>query len=179
MRARTTIGVLLAGGLALCAIGAALVARGAEPGGIEDLWLLLGAPDRGAVDFPTLRRTFGDALACPADRCRAAVDVVSPVLPVTGERLRAIVAAVAAGEPETEPAFRARWAEEDRYVVRSPWLRLPDTMAVAIVGAGEGRATLALSARPQFGVLDFGRNRARLERWLARIAARAEAEAVR
>lgn len=177
MRWGTTSGVLAAGLLAL--IGAGLVARGPEPGGIEDLWLLFGAPDRGAVDFPTVARSTGDALACPPDHCRAVSDIVPPVLPVSGERLRAIVAAVAAEEPRAELAFQARWAEEDRYVVRSEWLRLPDTVAVAILGAGEDRATLALHARPQFGIADAGANRARLERWLARIENLARREAAR
>ncbi|TXN54585.1 DUF1499 domain-containing protein, partial [Methylobacterium sp. WL6] len=111
--------------------------------------------------------------------CREVSDRVPPVLPVPGERLRAIVAAVAAEEPRTELAFQARWAEEDRYVVRSEWLRLPDTVAVAILGAGEGQSTLALYARPQFGLLDAGGNRARLERWLDRIEGLARAEAAR
>ena len=168
---------LASGGLALA--GAVMVARGPEPDGIEDLWLLFGAPDRGAIDVATLTRSPGDALACPPGQCRAASDRVPPVLPVPGERLRAIVAAVAAEEPRTDLAFQDRWAEEDRYVARSAWLRLPDTVAVAIVGAGEGRSTLALYARPQFGVLDAGGNRARLERWLDRIADRARAEAAR
>ena len=177
MRWGRAAGGLSAGGLALAA--AVLVARGPEPGGIEDLWLLFGPPDRGAVDLATLTRGPGDALACPPGQCRAASDRVPPVLPVPGDRLRAIVAAVAAEEPRTELAFQARWAEEDRYVVRSEWLRLPDTVAVAIVGAGEGRATLALSARPQFGLLAAGGNRARLDRWLDRIEERARAEAAR
>ncbi|MCJ2010244.1 hypothetical protein [Methylobacterium sp. J-092] len=168
---------LALGGLALA--GAVLVARGPEPGGIEDVWLLFGAPDSGAVDLPTVSRSAGDALACPPGQCRAVSDRVPPVLPVPGERLRAIVAAVAAEEPRTELAFQARWAEEDRYVVRSEWLRLPDTVAVAILGAGEGRSTLALYARPQFGLLDAGGNRARLERWLDRIEGLARAEAAR
>lgn len=174
---RARVGALAAGGLLL--VGAVLVARGSEPGGIEDVWLLFGAPDRGAVDFPTLTRSFGDALACPPGHCRATSDAVPPVLPVSGERLRALVAAVASEEPGTALAFQARWADEDRYVTRSPWLRLPDTTAVAILGAGEGRSTLALYARPQFGFGDGGGNRARLERWLGRIAVLARAEAAR
>ncbi|WP_187278784.1 DUF1499 domain-containing protein [Methylobacterium sp. WL12] len=177
MRWGRAVGALALGGLAL--VGGVLVARGPEPGGIEDLWLLFGAPDRGAVDFATLMRRPGDALACPPGQCRAASDRVPPVLPVPGDRLRAIVAQVAAEEPRTELAFQARWAEEDRYVVRSEWLRLPDTVAVAIVGAGEGRSTLVLYACPQFGVLDAGGNRARLERWLDRIEGLARTEVAR
>ncbi|MFD0933971.1 hypothetical protein ACFQ12_02050, partial [Methylobacterium trifolii] len=73
--------------------------------------------------------------------------------------------------------FQARWAEEDRYLVRTGPLRLPDTVNVAIVGAGEGRSTVALYARSQGVLTDFGHNRARLARWLARIEDLARAEA--
>ncbi|AWN41175.1 DUF1499 domain-containing protein [Methylobacterium durans] len=164
-------------GLGCAAMGLLLlVARGAEPGGIEEVWLLLGPPDLGAVDFPTLRRARLpiDALACPPEHCRNAVpDLVPPLLPVSGERLRAIVAEVATEMPGTEPVFQARWAEEDRYVTRSFWLRLPDTINVAIIGAGEERSTLALYSRSQVALHDLGGNRARLVRWLERIAAKA------
>ncbi|WP_375456012.1 hypothetical protein [uncultured Methylobacterium sp.] len=180
MRTAKTLRWLLVGGLVL--LGGwfgVLVARGEEPGGIEEAWMLLGPPDLGPVDVATLARTRGDALACPPDHCRVRADIVAPTLPVSGERLRAIVAAVAAGEPRTERVFEDRWAEEDRYVARSKVLRLPDTIAVAIVGAGQGRATLALYARPQFALTDLGGNRARLVRWLARIEALARDEAGR
>ncbi len=172
--------MLLACGLTLLVIGfGLLVARGEEPGGIEEAWMLLGPPDLGPVDVATLDRSPADALACPPDHCRAGADFVVPVLPVPGERLRAIVAAVATGEPRTELVFQDRWAEEDRYVARSALLRLPDTVVVAIIGAGEGRATLALYGRPQVAAMDLGGNRARLARWLARIEALARAEAGR
>ena len=178
MIGRVLIGLMLAGFGCAAAGLALLVARGAEPGGIEEAWLLFGPPDLGAVDFPTLRRASlpVDALACPPDHCRAAAsDLAPPVFPVPGERLRAIVEAVAAEMPRTEPVFHARWAEEDRYVARSAWLRRPTTVSVAVIGAGEGRSTLALYARSQGPLPDLGGNRARLARWLERIAARAEA----
>ena len=171
------VGLALAGFLG---VGfAVLVARGPEPGGIEEAWMLLGPPDLGPVDVATLVRSPGDALICPPDLCRARADLVAPVLPVSGDRLRAIVAEVAVQEPRTELVFRARWTEEDRYVVRSKTLRLPDTVAVTVIGAGEGRATLALYARSQVALIDLGGNRARLARWLGRVESLARAEAER
>lgn len=161
----------------LVACGAILVWRGEEPGGIEEVWsLVLGPPDLGPVDFANLDRsaTSADALACPSDLCRAGTaDIPSPVYPVPGERLRAIVAEVAREDPRTDLVFQARWAEEDRYVARTRTLRLPDTINVAILGAGQGASTFALYSRSQIGALDFGANRARVERWLGRIGERA------
>ena len=171
------VGLALAGCLG---VGfAVLVARGPEPGGIEEVWMLLGPPDLGPVDVATLARRPGDALVCPPDLCGAQADRVAPILPVSGDRLRAIVAEVAAQEPRTELVFSARWTEEDRYVVRSKTLRLPDTLAVTVIGAGEGRATLALYARSHVALVDLGGNRARLTRWLGRIEGLARAEAER
>ena len=161
--------------LVAAGLGAALVvARGAEPGGIEEVWALLGPSDLGAVDFAAVARRTGDALACAPGACPGAqADFVVPVLPVTGERLRALVRALAEAEPDTALVFSARWAEEDRYVARSRVLRCPDTVAVAITGEGEGRASLALLSRSQIPWCGTAQNRARLARWLAALAAAA------
>ncbi|WP_238296767.1 DUF1499 domain-containing protein [Methylobacterium soli] len=177
------LGLALGLGLAGCAGLTVLVVRGDEPGGIEEVWMhLFGAPDLGPVDFQTLARTRlpVDALACPPGHCgRAAADLAVPVLPVPGARLRAIVAEVAAESPRTALVFSARWSEEDRYLARSALLRRPDTINIAILGAGEGRSTLALYSRSQVALADFGSNRARLARWLARIGEKVRDEAGR
>jgi uncharacterized protein (DUF1499 family) len=178
MRARAlsrpgAFALALAAGLAVWA--AMVVGRGAEPGGIEEVWLALyGAPDLGPVDFARLRRSGADALACAPDVCPGAKpDLVPPTYPVAGARLREIVRAVATAEPDTEPAFTDRWGEQDRYVARSRLMRFPDTVTVEIVGRGEGASTLALSSRSQVAAGLFGDNRARLARWLDRIGAQA------
>ena len=178
------LGLGLVGCVGIFGIGlAVLVARGEDPGGIEEAWMrLFGAPDLGPVDFPTVARTRLpiDALACPPGHCgSAAADLAVPVLPVPGERLRAIVAEVAAETPRTALVFSARWSEEDRYLARSAILLLPDTINVAIFGAGEGRSTLALYSRSQVALADFGSNRARLARWLARIGEKVRHESGR
>jgi uncharacterized protein (DUF1499 family) len=159
---------------AALAVGSAnLILRGSEPGGIEDVHaFMFGKPDLGAVDFATLRRRRvpNDALACPPEACPNALpDIVPPVFPVPGERLRRIVTAVATAEPRTELIFSDRWAEQDRYLVRSRLLRFPDTVDVLVIGQGEGRSTLALYSRSQIGFVDFGVNRARIARWLERV----------
>jgi uncharacterized protein (DUF1499 family) len=154
-----------------------LIRIGPEPGGVEDMWTALFGPgDLGAVDFATLRRRRApsDALACPPDACpHAKPDIVPPVFPVAGARLRAIVTEAALADPYTELVFAERWAEHDRYVARSKNLRFADTIDALIVGEGEGRSTVALYSRSQIGLYDFGVNRARLRRWLDRISAAA------
>ncbi len=154
-----------------------LLWRGAEPGGIDDAYaVLFGPADLGPVDFAALTRRSApnDALACPVGLCpKAEADLVPPVFDVPGERLRAIVAEVAAAEPNTEPALAAEGEEQDRYVARSRLMRFPDTVDVRIVREGEGRSTLALYSRSQIGYSDLGVNRARIERWLEAIRARA------
>jgi uncharacterized protein (DUF1499 family) len=170
------LGWTVAGAGALLALGfGGLVWRGSEPGGIEDAWtLIFGPPDLGYVDFQTLERRAApnDALACPPDLCaHARPDIVPPIYPVSGERLRRIAAEAALTDPDTQPVFAARWEDHDRYLARSRTLRFPDTIDVLVIVRSENRATLALYSRSQIGYRDFGVNRARIERWLARIGA--------
>ncbi|KMO11010.1 hypothetical protein SQ03_28535 [Methylobacterium platani JCM 14648] len=167
--------------LAALAAGAVAVARGEEPGGIEEVWTaLFGPPDLGPVDFAALARvpSRNDALACAPDVCPLArADAVPPDFAVAGARLREIVRAVAERQPRTALVFTDAWGEQDRYVARTAWLRCPDTVTVEIVGRGEGRSSLALYIRSQVGCPVPATSRARLDRWLAAIARAAATEA--
>ncbi|BCM87518.1 hypothetical protein [Methylobacterium indicum] len=169
--------VLLGLFLAVLAAGGLAVARGEEPGGIEEVWIaLFGPPDLGPVAFANLARTPSrvDALACAPDICPLArADAVPPDYAVPGARLREIVRGVAEDQPRTALVFTDRWGEQDRYVARTAWLRCPDTIAVEIVGRGEGRASLALYIRSQAGCPVPATSRDRLDTWLAAIAAAA------
>lgn len=177
LAAFSLLALLLAG----LAAGALAVARGEEPGGIEEVWIaLFGPPDLGPVDFAALRRapSRSDALACAADICPLAqADAVPPDFAVAGARLREIVRAVAGRQPHTDLVFTDRWGEQDRYVARTAWLRCPDTVTVEIVGRGEGRSSLALYIRSQVGCPVPATSHARLTRWLDGIAAAAGIEA--
>jgi uncharacterized protein (DUF1499 family) len=162
--------------IAVLALGAGfayLLWRGEEPGGIDDAYVLVFGPaDRGPVDFERISRTSAphDALACPEGACgEARVDIVTPVYPVDGARLRAILREVARGQPGTQLVYSARWEEADRFIVRSRIMRFPDTVNARVFGAGEGRSTLALYSRSQIGYSDMGVNKERLRRWLAEI----------
>jgi uncharacterized protein (DUF1499 family) len=136
---------------------------------------LFGPPILDAVDFATLTRrsSHNDALVCSPDVCpKARIDIVSPVYPVSAERLRAIVAEVAEAEPRTLPAWsdgHSDRGDQDRYGARSRILRFPDTVNVKTIPRGQDSSTLALYSRSQIGYWDFGVNRARLERWLDKI----------
>lgn len=165
---------LLAGGFAL------LLWRGEEPGGIDDAYtLIFGPPDLGSVDFENLtrRRSPNDALACNPDICgETPVDFATPVYPIAGARLREIVREVALDQPRTQLVYSARWEEEDRFVVRTPLMRYPDTVVARVYGAGPGQSMLGLYSRSQIGHSDLGVNRARLARWLDAISDRVDAE---
>lgn len=167
---RMSLGWPLAVGLAL--VLGFLLWRGSERGGIASAWsLLFGPADLGPVTFSNLvrRSTSNDALACPADLCPTAPsDLTPPPFPVPRERLRAIVAEVAAEDGDSRPVEQVI-GEQDRYVARTRVLRFPDTIDVLTVDLGEGRSTLAIYSRSQVGFFDFGVNRARIEHWLKRI----------
>ncbi|MGJ3264127.1 MAG: DUF1499 domain-containing protein [Salinarimonas sp.] len=157
-----------------------LLWRGQEPGGIDDVYTaMLGPADLGPVAFERLarRESPNDALACPQDLCAAEPDFVTPIYDVPGARLREIVVAVAADEPGTEQVYAGLRDEVDRFVVRTPLMRFPDTVSARIYGAGPGRSRLALYSRSQIGYSDMGVNRERLTRWLDAIAERVAAEA--
>lgn len=148
---------------------------------LDGVWTrLFGEPDLGPVDFGSLRRPKvpNNALAAPPSVCgHARADIIPPDFDVSAARLRAIVAEVAAEEPNTELVHADPKNEQDRYVVRSRVLRFPDTVDVKVIDRGAGRSTLAIYSRSQVGKADFGVNRKRLRRWIDRIGEKAEQEA--
>lgn len=76
-----------------------------------------------------------------------------------------------AAEPRVERLAVDEETLTERWVQRSRVMRFPDTVNVRFVDLGEGRSTLALYSRSQLGSDDMGVNRARIERWLDRLAA--------
>jgi Protein of unknown function (DUF1499) len=140
--------------------------------GPERLWRIVGPPDLGDVVFETLERrgTPNDALACPTGLCRARPDIVSPVFGVGAVELRAAFVRVLGTDTRIEKLAADETRLQERYLQRTPLLGFPDTIVVRFMSAGEGRSTVALYSRSQVGRRDFGANRARLERWLARLA---------
>ena len=151
--------------------------RGWETG-LDRTWQsLFGTPDLGPVDFATLqrRKTPNDALVCPRDVCsHAQPDAEPPVYALPAFQLRNLVSQVALSEPNT--TLLDAGPEQDRYLVRTRLMRYPDTVVVQVIEQGGNRSTLALYSRSQIGSSDFGVNRRRIERWVARIGALAAQE---
>jgi uncharacterized protein (DUF1499 family) len=140
--------------------------------GPDRAWSLFGPADLGPVTFQTLERraTPNDALACPPGICKAASDVTPPEYGVGAAGLRIAFAKVIAAEPRITAVATDDATLADRYIQRSALMRYPDTIIVRFFDLPEGRSTIALYSRSQLGHGDMGVNRARLERWLAKLA---------
>lgn len=164
----TVLGVLLA------ALAGSIALRD-KPFGIERFWtLVFGPPDLGPVDFTRLvRRTSpNDALVCPPGFCGGSrVDVAAPVFAMSAHDLRDKIRSLALAEPGAVQVAEAASGKGDRYVVRTPLMRYPDTVDVLVLPQPEGKATVALYSRSQIGRSDLGANLARLKRWLAALGA--------
>jgi uncharacterized protein (DUF1499 family) len=139
--------------------------------GPERIWSLFGPADLGPVEFETLirRTTPNDALACPPGICHAQSDVTPPVYAVTSADLRAAFAKVISSEPRITAVATDDATLTDRYIQRSALMGYPDTIVVKFFDLPEGRSTVALYSRSQLGKSDLGVNRARIERWLAKL----------
>jgi len=164
---RTALAVL---GLVLAAFAGSLALRD-RPFGIERLWTaVFGPPDLGPVDFTRLvrRTTPNDALVCPQGLCGNAVpDLPAPVFALPARDLRDRIVAIAMAEPGAVQVAEAGSGRGDRFVVRTPWMRYPDTVDVMVLPLEGGQSTVALYSRSQIGRSDLGANLARLKRWLA------------
>jgi uncharacterized protein (DUF1499 family) len=140
-----------------------------ELAGPQHVWSLIGPADLGPVDFKTLQRrtTFNDALACPANLCRANADIASPEFVGSAQDLRQAFSKAISGEPRLVQVAGDDTSLTYRYVQRSWLMRYPDTIVVQFFDAAGGHATLALYSRSQLGKGDLGVNLARIKRWLA------------
>jgi uncharacterized protein (DUF1499 family) len=140
--------------------------------GPERIWALFGPADLGPVAFETLERrtTPNDALACPPGICQAQSDLTPPEYAVTAAELRRAFARMIAVEPRITAVASDDATPTDRYIQRSALMRYPDTIVVQFFDRPGGRSTLALYSRSQLGHGDMGVNRARIERWLAKLS---------
>ena len=140
--------------------------------GRERIWRLAGPPDLGDVTFETLKRraTPNDALACPPSLCAARSDLAPPVFALPPDQLRTALTRALAAEELLERVASDDSHLQDRYVQRTRLMRFPDTIVVRFLAAGEGRSSPALYSRSQLGRRDLGANRARIERWLKKLA---------
>ncbi|MCP8937055.1 DUF1499 domain-containing protein [Alsobacter sp. SYSU M60028] len=147
------------------------------PIGLDRLWERIGGPaDQGPVDFTRLMRRAdpNDALACPRELCPdARADIVSPVWDVPYHDLRERLRAVILADPGARQVAEATPGRGDRFVVRTPVWRFPDTVDVMVLPVAGGGATVAIYSRSLLGRSDFGANLARIRGYLAdpRVAA--------
>jgi uncharacterized protein (DUF1499 family) len=140
--------------------------------GPERFWKFFGEADLGPVSFEQFQRRASpnDALACPIGSCSAPADITTKTYPVSARDLRAAFAKVIASEPRVTTAETNEAALTDRYIQRSERLGFPDTIVVRFFDRPGGQSTLAIYSRSQIGESDFGVNKARAERWLAKLA---------
>lgn len=140
--------------------------------GPERFWRVFGEPDLGPVAFETLQRraTPNDALACPQDVCSATAEIRPALYPMDARKLRFALAKVIASEPRMTQVASDDGTLTDRYIQRSGRLGFPDTIVVQFFDRGSSRSTLAIYSRSQLGRSDLGANKARIERWLSRLA---------
>lgn len=127
--------------------------------------------DTGLIDFATFARvtTPNDTLACPEGFCAAKADFVTAEIAVSASDLAARAVAELPNEPRTELVARSDDGLRLVFVQRSLIFRFPDTVNIAVQQTGDGRATLAIYSRSNYGYGDFGVNRRRVETWLKRL----------
>jgi uncharacterized protein (DUF1499 family) len=144
--------------------------------------IALGDPFLGDVDFAAYKRraTPNEALFCSKDACAAHDQTLEPV-PVAQSPvnvmngLQALIEAAVTSEGESIER-RAVTVNGDGifidFLVRTPFLRFPDTLNAALLtNDGEAAAGIALLSRSRIGKFDHGVNRARLERIAAALKA--------
>jgi len=164
-------GIILA---AIIILSIAVVAAFAIAGPTR-VWSLFGPADLGPVTFEQLERraTPNDALACPADLCKARSDMLSPRFAVDARVLRAAMEKILATEPNVTRVAADEATRTERFVQRSARLGFPDTIVVRYLEQPGERSTLAIYSRSQLGRSDLGANRERIARWLKKLAQQA------
>lgn len=140
----------------------------------DNIWELAAGPaDRGPVDFATLERAPGTSswLLCPKSLCVAAEpDQEPPVYALPAEALRAaLLTALEAEENLSSPVVEERLAE--RYVQRTPVMHLADSISIRYLPVSDDTSTLAIYSQSLLTFASGDRNRARVERWLAKLSA--------
>jgi uncharacterized protein (DUF1499 family) len=117
-----------------------------------------------ALRSPLPRPSF---LACPSGYCSAAEAIASPLFELPRDRLHAFWLEVISREKGMVPIVADSENERFVYVQHSLTFRFPDIITVEFVRLGSDRSSLAIYSQSRYGEFDFGKNRKRVERWLA------------
>jgi len=95
---------------------------------------------------------------------------VSPIFAIPVERLADDWEKVIAGAAGVVPVAAESAQHRLVFIQHTPMLRFPDIVTVEFVALAPDRSSLAIYSRSRYGRGDFGTNRRRVERWLARLA---------
>ncbi len=135
------------------------------------------------LDFAslTLPRWPNHCLARPDQWDGPAGQLTTRDYPLSLDKLREALVAVAAAEPRTNLLRLDKEALQAEFEQRSKVFGFRDRITVAFIArdegaTGEGASTIALYSRSQVGLLDLGVNRKRVERWLEALDARLAGE---
>jgi len=125
------------------------------------------------IDFKTLRLHWrpNQYLVTPPGHGPETPHRESPRFAATPAALDTALRDVVAKEPRTRIIAEDRAQGRIEAVCRSRVFGFPDFVSMQILPAGEGGSTLLVYSRARYGIRDFGVNRARVERWLDRLAA--------
>lgn len=120
------------------------------------------------LDFATLkrRRRPNDYLVCPPERCAARPHRKAPVFSADADRLEAAMLAFVRHQPRVEQLEGDVVERAYEFVQRSALCRFPDFVSIHVWPLPDGRSTLGMYSRSQFGFSDLGVNRRRVEAWL-------------
>ncbi|MEQ8283134.1 MAG: DUF1499 domain-containing protein [Parvibaculum sp.] len=130
------------------------------------------------MNFQNLRLTAkpNQYLVAPEGLCAGAKPhLAAPEFAVAPAALRARFRDVALAQPRVILAGADDAALTDIYVQRSALLGFPDTVTVQFLAAGTGRSSLAIYSRSRYGYSDLGVNKARIDTWLRKLAAKCPA----
>ena len=108
-------------------------------------------------------------LACPPAYCAIEPGLTSPVFSIDAARLAALWRDMLGSE--SRALMLSSDPQERRFVLiqRSALFRFPDVITVEFVPLAPDRSSIAIYSRARYGKLDFGVNRARVERWFSRL----------
>lgn len=134
--------------------------------------MLFGPGDLGPVDITTLSRskTGNDALACPRGWCAAKSSFEPPVYSLKVGALAQRFAESLNAEVKLEVVDNTAGGLRMRFVQYTPLMEFPDTIQVDFLSLDDNTSTLAIYSRSKYGYGDMGTNKARIKRWLSRLA---------
>lgn len=106
-------------------------------------------------------------LACPPGYCSAVEAIATPLFDLPWERLHDYWTEVISPEKRTVLVEATPDGRRFVYIQHSPTFRFPDIITVEFVQLTPESASIAIYSRSRYGEYDFGKNRKRVERWLA------------